>query len=145
MTFNKESYSRQKLNTVYNQLQFYSKVIKHVINNFFIYSINNQRIYKNRQQQCNHCPLLLQKVASHIFRLVQFSIKLIPFILQINISFTYITFLKNCFKLKIDLEPLDGKVNSGCIVVTCFLQIVLIFFWGNKKNIYNVFYDLELK
>jgi hypothetical protein len=54
------------------------------------------------------------------------------------------TFLKNCFKLKIDLEPLDGKVNSGCIVVTCFLKIVLIF-WGNKKNIYYVFYDLELK
>jgi hypothetical protein len=64
--------------------------------------------------------LLLQKVTSHIFRLVKFSIKLIPFILQINISFTYITFLKNCFKLIIDLEPLDRKVNSGCIVVTCF-------------------------
>jgi hypothetical protein len=66
-------------------------------------------------------PTFTSKVASHIYRLVQFSIKLLPFILQINISFTYMTFLKNCFKLKIDLEPLDGKVNSGCIVVTCFL------------------------
>jgi hypothetical protein len=123
MTFNKESYSRQKLNTVYNQLQFYSKVIKHVRNNFFISSINNQRIYKNRLQQCNYSPHLFQKVASHIFRLVQFSIKLIPFILQINISFTYIIFLGNFLKLKIDLEPLDGKVNSGCIVATCFLRL----------------------
>jgi hypothetical protein len=121
MTLNKESYFRQKLKTVYKQLQFYSKVIKHVINNFFIYSINNQRIYKNKQQQYNQCPLLLQKVASHIFRLVQFSIKLIPFILRINISFTYTTFLENYFKLKIELEPLDRKVDSGCIVATCFL------------------------
>jgi hypothetical protein len=31
-----------------------------------------------------------------------------------------ITFLENCFKLKIDLEPFDGKVYSGCIFVTCF-------------------------
>jgi hypothetical protein len=45
---NKESYFRKKLNTAYNQLQFYSKVIKHVINNFLIYLIINQRILKNR-------------------------------------------------------------------------------------------------
>jgi hypothetical protein len=30
MIFNKESYFRQKLNTVFNQLQFYYKSIKHV-------------------------------------------------------------------------------------------------------------------
>ena len=48
------------------------------------------------------------------------------------------TFLKNCFKLKIDLEPLDGKVNSGCIVVTCFFIDCFDFLWGNKKIIYNV-------
>jgi hypothetical protein len=37
------------------------------------------------------------------------------------------TFHKNCFKLKIDLEPLDRKVNSGCIVVTCFLSVLIVF------------------
>jgi hypothetical protein len=26
------------------------------------------------------------------------------------------TFLKNCFKLKIDLEPLDGKVYSALLL-----------------------------
>ena len=143
MTFNKESYSRLKFNTVYNQLQFYSKVIKHVINNFFIYSINNQRIYKNRQQQCNHCPLLLHKVTSHIFRLVQFSIKLILFILRINISFTYITFLEFFFKLKVDFEPLDGKVDIGCIVATCFLKIALLYFEEIKKIFITRFMTLK--
>jgi hypothetical protein len=38
MTFNKKSYFRQKLKTVYNQLQFYSKVITHVINNFILFT-----------------------------------------------------------------------------------------------------------
>jgi hypothetical protein len=44
------------------------------------------------------------------------------------------TFLKNCFKLKFDFQPLDGKVNIGCIVVTCLIKIVLIFFEEVKKN-----------
>jgi hypothetical protein len=52
-------------------------------------------------------PTVLQKVASQIFLFDQFELKLIPFILRINISFTYIPFPENCFKLKIDLEPLD--------------------------------------
>jgi hypothetical protein len=47
MTFNKESYSRQKLNTDYNQLQFYTKVIKHVINYFFNSQNTIKAIYKN--------------------------------------------------------------------------------------------------
>jgi hypothetical protein len=46
MTFKKESYFRQKLNTVYNQLIFYSKVITHVLNNFFIFSINHEEFLK---------------------------------------------------------------------------------------------------
>jgi hypothetical protein len=66
-------------------------------------------------------PTFTSKGCKSHFRLVQSSIKRIPLILQINISFTYMTFLKNFFKLKIDLEPSDGKVYSGCIVVTCFL------------------------
>jgi hypothetical protein len=34
----------EKINTVYYQLQFYLEIIKHVRNNFFISSINNQDI-----------------------------------------------------------------------------------------------------
>jgi hypothetical protein len=30
-------------------------------------------------------------------------------------------FSRNFLKLKIDLEPLDGKVGSGCNVDTCFI------------------------
>jgi hypothetical protein len=60
----------------------------------------------------------------------------------INISFTYITFLENFFKLKIDLEPLDRKVNSGCIVVTCLWSVIFVFL-GNKKIISKVFMALK--
>jgi hypothetical protein len=42
---------------------------------------------------------------------------------QINICFSYITFLKNFFKLKIDFKPLDAKVDIGCIVATCFFRL----------------------
>ncbi len=50
-------------------------------------------------------------------------------------KFKLYTFTEISFKLKIDLEPLDGKVDSGWIVVNCFLS-VLIVFRGNKKNVF---------
>jgi hypothetical protein len=40
--------------------------------------------------------------------------------MRINTSFFYIPFSENFFKLKIDLEPFDVKVDSGWIFVTCF-------------------------
>jgi ribosomal protein S4 len=46
MTFNKESYLGQKLNTAYNQFQFYSKVIKHVRNNFLFTQLSIKEFLK---------------------------------------------------------------------------------------------------
>jgi hypothetical protein len=44
MTFNKKSYFRQKLNTVYNLLYF--KVIKHVISNFLFTQLTIKELLK---------------------------------------------------------------------------------------------------
>ena len=52
-------------------------------------------------------PTVTSKGCKSNFLFDQFRLKLIPFILRINISFAYIPFPENCFKLKIDLEPLD--------------------------------------
>jgi hypothetical protein len=51
-------------------------------------------------------PTVTSKGCKSHFLFDQFRLKQIPFILRINISFTYLTFLKNCLNLKIDLEPL---------------------------------------
>ncbi len=58
-----------------------------------------------------------------MFLFDQFRLKPMPFILRINISLSYKRFPENCFKLKIDFEPLDGKVGSGLLVVTCFIKL----------------------
>jgi hypothetical protein len=47
------------------------------------------------------------------------------------------------FKLKIDIEPLDGKMGSGFIVATS-LQSVLIVFRGKKKLFKTRFIALKL-
>jgi hypothetical protein len=45
-------------------------------------------------------PILLQEVAGYIFKSVQLRRKLKPFILRINISFTYTPFPGKIFKIK---------------------------------------------
>ena len=63
-------------------------------------------------------PTFTSKGCKSHFWFDKFRLEPIPFIFRINISFNYTRFPENCFKLKIDLEPLDGKVDSGWIVVT---------------------------
>jgi hypothetical protein len=48
-------------------------------------------------------PTVTSKGCKTHFLFHQFRLKQIPFILRINISFTYIPFPENCFKLNIDL------------------------------------------
>jgi hypothetical protein len=58
----------------------------------------------------------------------------LPFILQIITSFTYITFPENYFKLKIELEPLEGKMDNGCIVT-----VILSFLERERDRTVTVF------
>jgi hypothetical protein len=67
MTLYKESYLRQKLKTVYNQLQFYSKIIKNVKNNFFISSKKIKTIYKKQVATMQPLPTFTSKGCKSYF------------------------------------------------------------------------------
>ena len=45
---------------------------------------------------------------------------------------------------KCDLQPIEVTVGSGCIIITYFL-VVLMVFWGNKGLFHCVFLDCEIK
>jgi len=44
---------------------------------------------------------------------------------------------------KFDLQPFEVTVGSGCIIITYFLVILMVF-WGNEGLFHCVFLDCEI-